>query len=68
MKLKILGSAEKDLEEGYYFYERQCSGLGTYFLDSLYADIDSLLFFAEIHCKVYGHYRLLSRRFPFAVS
>ena len=67
MPLRILDSAEKDLEEGYYFYERQSSGLGAYFLDSLYADIDSLLFFAGIHCKVFGHHRLLSRRFPFAV-
>ncbi len=38
-----------------------------YFLDSLYSDIDSLLFFAGIHRKIFGHYRLLSRRFPFAV-
>jgi hypothetical protein len=36
MKIKILDEAEKDIEDGYSFYEYQSSGLGTYFLDSLY--------------------------------
>jgi len=67
MRLRILDSAEKDLEEEYRFYERQSSGLGSYFLDSLYSDVDSLLYFSGIHRVVFGHYRLLSKRFPFAV-
>ncbi len=42
--------------------------MGTYFLDSLYSDIDSLRLFAGIHTVHFGKfYRLLSRRFPFAV-
>lgn len=67
MQVRILDPAERDIEDGYHFYERQTPGLGTYFLDSLYADIDSLSFFAGIHRKVFGHYRLLSKRFPFAI-
>ena len=67
MQLRIFDSAERDLEDGDHFYERQSQGLGIYFLDSLYSDIDSRLFFAGIHRKVFGHYRLLARRFPFAV-
>ncbi len=67
MKVQILSSAERDLEEGYYFYERQSTGLGGYFFDSLYSDIDSLAFFGGIHLSVFGHYRLLSNRFPFAI-
>lgn len=35
MRVTILDAAEKDIEEGYHFYERQSSGLGAYFLDSL---------------------------------
>lgn len=35
MQLKILGPAERDLEDGYSFYESQSPGLGAYFLDSL---------------------------------
>ena len=42
MKIRILSPAEEDLEEGYRFYELQSPGLGSYFLDSLYSDIDSL--------------------------
>lgn len=67
MKIKILEEAEKDIEEGYSFYELQYSGLGTYFLDSLYSDIDSLSYFAGIHQVVFGYNRMLSKRFPFAI-
>lgn len=67
MRVKILSIAEDDLEEGYRFYESQADGLGTYFLDTLYSDIDSLAYFAGIHHIVLGYHRLLSKRFPFAV-
>jgi plasmid stabilization system protein ParE len=67
MRIRILNEAEKDLEEGYRFYESQSPGLGSYFLDSLYSDIDSLSYFAGIHPVVFGYNRLLSKRFPFAV-
>ena len=42
MKIEILDAAEKDLLDGYDFYERQSKGLGDYFLDSLFSDIESL--------------------------
>lgn len=67
MRIKILSIAEDDLEEGYRFYESQADGLGTYFLDTLYSDIDSLAYFAGMHPVVLGYHRLLSKRFPFAV-
>ena len=38
-----------------------------YFLDSLFSDIDSLALYAGIHRKVFGHHRLLSKRFPYAI-
>jgi hypothetical protein len=41
VRVRILGAAERDLEEGFHFYERQSPDLGSYFLDSLYSDIDS---------------------------
>ncbi len=40
MKIDILDEAEKDLVDGYAFYERQSQGLGHYFLDSLVSDLD----------------------------
>jgi len=67
MKIKILSSAEDDLTEGYRFYESQADGLGTYFLDTIYSDIDSLAYFAGMYRVVLGYHRLLSKRFPFAV-
>jgi len=67
MKLVILPSARNDLAEGFGFYERQQEGLGGYFLESLFSDIDSLRLYAGIHLKVFGNHRLLSKRFPYAV-
>lgn len=67
MKIKILSSAVEDLHAGRLFYEMQAEGVGDYFFDALFSDIDSLVLFAGVHRKVYGFYRLLSRRFPYAV-
>jgi plasmid stabilization system protein ParE len=67
MRIEILDEAEQDLIDGFRFYEVQEIGLGDYFLDSLSSDIDSLRIYAGVHPKYFGYYRLLSRRFPFAV-
>ncbi|MCF6209308.1 MAG: type II toxin-antitoxin system RelE/ParE family toxin [Gammaproteobacteria bacterium] len=68
MKIKILKSASQDLIDGYWFYEKQSEGIGTYFLDTLFSDIDSLILNAGIHSIHFGKYhRLLSKRFPFSV-
>lgn len=68
MKIKILNAAQQDLVKGFRFYEAQSTGLGNYFINSLYADIDSLLIYAGIHPVVLnGYHRMLAKRFPFAV-
>ncbi len=67
MTLRILGLAEADLLSGFRFYERQGSGLGWYFLETVNSDIESLRLYAGVHPRVFGYYRLLSKRFPFAV-
>jgi hypothetical protein len=70
MKIKeviALREVADDLKEGRVFYERQESGIGDYFLDSLVSDLESLRLYAGIHVKRFGFYRMLSRRFPFAV-
>lgn len=67
MKIKILSSALEDLYVGRLFYEKQGEGLGEYFFDSLFSDIDSLVLYGGIHAKVYGYHRMLSKRFPYAI-
>ena len=67
MKIRILDDAQDDLIQGFRFYEGQEAGLGDYFLDCLFSDIDSLLLYGGIHQVVYGHRRCLSKRFPFAI-
>jgi hypothetical protein len=63
MKVRILDEAEQDLVEGFRFYETQEAGLGDYFIDSLFSDIDSLHLYAGIHLVHFGYHRLLSKRF-----
>ena len=68
MKIVIQSSALADLAEGYDFYERNETGLGSYFLDSLYSDIDSLQLYAGIHLIQFDKYhRLLAKRFPHGI-
>lgn len=68
VKIRILDSASQDLMDGASFYELQERGLGEYFLDSLFADIDSLSLYAGIHAIFFHDYhRSLAKRFPFAV-
>ena len=67
MRIEILDKAENDLVNGYAFYERQSQGLGQYFLDSLFSDLESLNLYAGIHAMHLGYHRLLAKRFPFAV-
>ena len=67
MKIRIFSAAFDDLAYGRDFYEQQGEGLGGYFLDAVFSDIDSLLLYAGIHRKVFGFHRLLSKRFPHAI-
>ncbi len=67
MKIQILDEAQADLREGVEFYEQQNIGLGTYFLDTIFSDIDSLILYAGVHIKLNNYYRLLSKTFPYAV-
>ena len=67
MRIKILSSAMDDLYKARLFYEKQGEGLGDYFFNSIFSDIDSLALYGGIHEKVYCYHRLLSKRFPYAV-
>ena len=68
MRIKILGSACQDLIDGYWFHEHHAEGITSYFLDTLYSDIDTLKTNAGIHPIYFEKYhRLLSEKFPFAI-
>ena len=63
----LLPSAHNDLVSAGIFYESISPGLGQYCIDTLLSDVDSLAFYAGIHPTYHGYFRLLSRRFPFAI-
>jgi hypothetical protein len=62
MRIEILDEAEKELVNGFAFYERQSKGLGDYFLDSIFSDVESLHLYAGIHAFHFGYHRLLAKR------
>jgi plasmid stabilization system protein ParE len=67
MKVQILPSATEDLKNGRDFYDKQGEGLGQYFLDSVFGDIDSLTLYGGIRSVHWGYHRMLSHRFPYAI-
>ena len=67
MRLRILQSAIEDLHDGKDFYDHQEPGVGDYFQDCLFSDIESLLLYGGIHRQMFGYHRLLSKRFRYAI-
>lgn len=67
MKIRILSGAKEDLWDGFVFYEKQERGIGDYFLDSISADIDSLLIHHGYHRQFFGFHRMIARTFPFCI-
>jgi len=68
MRIRIFDNAKFDLVDGFSFYEEQEGGVGQYFLDSLYSDIDSLALYAGVHPKKFEYFHwTLSKRFPYAI-
>ena len=63
----VLREAADDLEAGRVFYDQREAGVGDYFWDSLIADVESLSIFAGVHVKKHALYRMLAKRFPYAV-
>jgi len=59
--------ALNDLQLGRAFYNRQSKELCDYFFDNLITDIESLSFYAGIHIKENGFYKMLSKRFPYSL-
>lgn len=68
MRLELTEWAKSDLDSGHDFYEQKSPGIGEYFLDTLYSDIESLYLYAGTHpIRNRRFYRMLSSRFPYAV-
>lgn len=67
MRIRILRTALDDLSSAREFYDRHDKGVGDYFFDSLFTEIDSLTLYAGIHPVRLGYHRLVARRFPFYI-
>ncbi len=65
--VSMLEEAVEDVLIGKQFYEGNEEGVGAYFATSALADITSLGIYAGIHSVHFGYFRLLMKRFPFAV-
>ncbi len=61
MKVRVLRSALENLVVGRQFYDRQEAGIGSYFFDSLFSEIDSLMIHAGVHRVQSGFHRHLAQ-------
>jgi plasmid stabilization system protein ParE len=67
MNIRLLEAAKDDLRSGWLFYERQSPGLSNTFLAAIDSDVQALALYAGTHLKLAGFYRMLIKRFPFAL-
>ena len=65
--LHLADDAQSDIYTSQAFYEHQSLGLGTYFYDSIIADLDALKYYGGIHAKHFGFYRMVTKRFPYVI-
>ena len=66
-KIEVLEEAQYDLLRGYFFYEGQDQGLGSYFRDQIRQDVRSLGNYFGQHRIHFGFHRVLSLIFPYAI-
>jgi hypothetical protein len=67
MTVVVLEDAAADIESGRQFYDSCEAGIGTYFADSIFADLEWLVSLAGIHPIHFGFHRMLCKRFPYAI-
>lgn len=68
MKIRILRSGRQTVADGIRFYERQGTGLGAYFLNSIMSDLRSLEVYAGAHQRYRDtFYRMTCPKFPYSI-
>ena len=63
----VLDEVTHDLIDRKLFYDESEIGIGTYFQDSIIADIQSLFIYAGVHSKIFSFFRMPAKRFPYAI-
>lgn len=67
MLVKILASGHEDIVEGCQFYDSQQEGLGRYFTDYVYCELESLSFLGGMHVRFDDYYKMVLKKFPYSV-
>jgi hypothetical protein len=67
MTVVVLEDAADDIETGRNFYDSCERGVGTYFVDSIFGDLERLANLGGIHPLHFGFRRMLCKRFPYAI-
>jgi hypothetical protein len=66
-RVVVLEEAAEDIERARDFYDQQEDGVGSYFTDSIIAEIEGLGLLHGLHATHFGFHRMLSDRFPFGI-
>lgn len=65
--ITALREVEADLDNGEAFYNLREMGLGSCFRNCIITDIESLRLYGGIHAQHGGSFRMICRRFPYAI-
>ena len=67
MNVEVRSEAHWDIAAGVAFYDRQGFGVGDYFYQRIFDDIESLSETAGIHEIHFGYYRKIASHHPFLI-
>ena len=66
-RIQLIEQARHDVTRGYFFYEGQDQGVGSYFRDSIRQDVRNLSRYFGQHKMHFGFHRSLCKIFPYAI-
>ncbi len=67
MQVVVSNLAKDDIDRGFAFYASGGENLGIRFVETILDRLKVLESTAGIHAKVFGHYRLLAKPFPYVI-
>ena len=67
MNIRLFEAAKDDLRSGWSIYKRKSPSLGNTFLAAIDSDVQALPLYIGTYLKLDGFYRLLIKRFRFAL-
>lgn len=67
MQVVVSNLAKNDIDRGFAFYATGGEEVARRFVETILSRLSDLEGTAGIHAKIFGHYRMLAKPFPYAI-